>query len=111
MSEDDYYKRMLALQAEENMGAQAAAPKNTLRSTAANGRCNQTQFMVNKMFQFIDLALQGNFKTLLNRNESEKKADSTTMGQGWSEVFNNMRSEFPLANLRNTTVVSNKWRR
>ena len=33
------------------------------------------------------------------------------MGQGWSEVFNNMKAEFPMANLWNTTVVSNKWRR
>ena len=40
MSEEDYYKKMLTLQAEENIGPQAAAPKNTLRSTATNVRCH-----------------------------------------------------------------------
>ena len=40
MSEEDYYKKILALQAEENIGPQAAAPKNTLRSTATNVRCH-----------------------------------------------------------------------
>ena len=40
MSEEDYYRKMLALQAEENLSQQAAASQHTVRSTAANARCN-----------------------------------------------------------------------
>ena len=104
MSEEDYYCKMLALQAEENLSQQAAASQHTVRSTAANARCNQTHFMVNKMYSFIKLAFQGTFKTLLNRSESEKKADSMTMGQGWAEVLKSMQAEFPNSNLCNITM-------
>ncbi len=40
MSEEDYYRKMLALQTEENLSQKAAASQHTVRSTAANARCN-----------------------------------------------------------------------